>query len=123
MRLYVNDVVVSRHASSEQIEAALARFQAEPEGALELRRNARARLRAERTVIDGETSYLLEYRAEEAVEGLVFPSDGLETVVGALRGYVDGRVPEEFLAPESFEPDCPLCAMLARQQAQARGSC
>ena len=123
MRLYWNDVVISRHASAEQIEASIARFREEPEAALELRRNSRARLRAERAVIDGETSYLLEYRRAEAIEGIVFPSDGLETVVGALRGYVNGTVPEEFLVPDSYDPDCPLCAMLARQQAQARGSC
>ncbi|MFA6029612.1 MAG: hypothetical protein WC969_07150 [Elusimicrobiota bacterium] len=38
MRLYWNDVVVSRHASAEQIEAAIARLRAEREGTLELRR-------------------------------------------------------------------------------------
>ena len=117
MRLYVNDALVTPQADPQTVAAAVARLRESPEASVELRRSIDLRLRAVRAGAEG---FFLEVWRSGMISGVFLPDADHEELGRAFREYLEGGAPN-LVTEDAFDPDCPLCAMLAAQMKKGLG--
>ncbi|HBL16984.1 MAG: hypothetical protein A2X36_00625 [Elusimicrobia bacterium GWA2_69_24] len=114
MELYWNDELLSTNTNKEELDSALTRLKNAREATLELRRNEHTLMRVVSLDSRGRICRFLEYWRGEHCLGMPLLFGEWEEIDSGLHGYLDGKLPEEF-QEAILEPDCPICAMLARQ--------
>lgn len=121
MELYWDYKLLSADVRKEDLESALARVPKEREAKLTLSRHEDEQLQGGIITLGGQVNYVLQFWRGSVTDVILLSPDEWEKVADSMRGYLKGKIPLEFQGSTS-EPDCPICAMLARQTGPAADS-
>ncbi|MBI4349017.1 MAG: hypothetical protein HY553_19420 [Elusimicrobia bacterium] len=124
MRLYLGEALIHPAAGAADIERALPALKEKPRVALELRRDERTKIRVS---YEAEVGWFIDVTDPKALFGWLVPEGGEQAVRSALVDFLSGQPPsftamampkhpgvQEVVLGDAFEPDCPLCAAMAR---------
>lgn len=124
MKLYLGDALIHPAAAIADVERALPALKEKPRTALELRRDERTRLRVS---YEAEVGWFIDVTDPKALFGWLVPEGAEEKLRSALAEFLTGAPPsfppmamprhpglQEVVGGDAFEPDCPLCAAMAR---------